>query len=112
MAAINSISLAQDGVFGIAFSTLTASDTITVSSNQYLLFHNDTIGSITAVVDGADSTSKHVAGVGSVDTSGGVSVTVPAGEFKIVNVNSRRAFFDGVVTITGAAGLKLAVLNA
>lgn len=29
MAAISSISLAQDGAFSVAFSTLTASDTIT-----------------------------------------------------------------------------------
>ena len=53
-----------------------------------------------------------MAGVGSIDTSGGVSVTVPAGEFKVVNVNSRSEFFKGVVAITGAVGLKLAVLNA
>lgn len=112
MAAIPSISLAQDGVFSVAFSTLTASDTITIASNQYLMFHNDTVGSLTALVDGAGSTAKQVAGVGLVDTSGGVSVVVPAGQFKVVNVNSRSEFFKGVVTITGAVGLKLAVLNA
>ena len=44
MAAIPSMSLAQDGVFSVALSTLTASDTITIASNQYLLFHNDTVG--------------------------------------------------------------------
>lgn len=112
MAAISSISLAQDGAFSVAFSTLTASDTITVSGNQYIMFYNDTGGPLTAVVDGDGSTAKQVAGVGSVDTSGGVSVVVPAGEFKVVNVNSRSEFFKGVVTITGAVGLKLAVLNA
>ena len=67
---------------------------------------------MTALVDGAGSTAKQVSGVGSVDTSGGVSVVVPAGEFKVVNVNSRSEFFNGVVTITGDVGLKLAVLNA
>ena len=56
MAAIASISLAKDGVFSVAFSTLTASDTITIASNQHLLFHNDTAGSLTALVDGAGST--------------------------------------------------------
>ncbi len=112
MSAINSISLAQDGVFSVTFSTLTASDTITIASNQYLMFHNDTAGSLTALVDGAGSTSKQVAGVGSIDTSGGVSVVVPAGAFKVVNVNSRSEFFKGVVTITGAVGLKLAALDA
>ena len=42
MAAISSISLAQDGAFTVSLSTLTASDTITVSGNQYTIFHNDT----------------------------------------------------------------------
>lgn len=111
MAAIPSISLAQDGVFGVAFSTLTASDTITIASNQFLLFHNDTSDPLTAVVDGDGSTTKQVDGVGPVNTSSGVSVLVPSGEFKVLNVNSRRAFFDGVVSITGAEALKVAVLN-
>lgn len=112
MAAIPSVSLAQDGVFSMAFSTLTVSDTITIAKNQYLLFNNTTAGSLTAVVKGSASTSVTVSGVGAVSTSTGVSVVVPAGEFKVVNVNSRSEFFNGVVTITGAVGLKLAVLNA
>lgn len=112
MAAISSISLAQDGAFSVAFSTLTASDTITVSGNQYIMFHNDTGGPLTAVVDGDGSTTKQVDGIGPVSTSSGVSVLVPDGEFKVLNVNSRRAFFEGVVSITGAAGLKVAILNS
>ena len=111
MAAIPSISLAQDGVFSVAFSTLTASDTITIAKNQYLLFNNTTAGSLTALIKGGASTNVTVPGVGAVSTSTGVSVVVPAGEFRVVNVNSRAKFFDGVVTITGAVGLKLAVLN-
>lgn len=112
MAAIPSISLAQDGVFSVAFSTLTASDTITITKNQYLLFNNTTAGSLTALIKGGASTNVTVPGVGAVSTSTGVSVVVPAGEFRVVNVNSRAKFFGGVVTITGAVGLKLAVLNA
>ena len=112
MAAITSISMAQDGVFPVAFSTLSASDTITIANNQYLLFNNTTAGSLTALVKGDASTSVTVSGVGTVSTSAGVSVAVPAGELRMVNVNSRSEFFKGVVTITGAVGLKLAVLNA
>lgn len=44
--------------------------------------------------------------------TGGVSVAVPAGEFKVVSANSRSELFKCVVTITGAVGLKLAALNA
>ena len=112
MAAITSISMAQDGVFPVAFSTLSASDTITIASNQYLLFNNTTAGSLTALVKGGASANVTVPGVGVVSTSSGVSVAVPQGESRMVNVNSRSEFFKGVVTITGAAGLKLAVLNA
>lgn len=112
MAAIPSISLAQDGVFSVSFSTLTASDTITIAKNQYLLFNNTTVGSLTALIKGGASTNVTVSGVGVVSTSSGVSVVVPQGESRMVNVNSRSEFFKGVVTITGAVGLKLAVLNA
>ena len=69
MAAISTQPLAQDGVFALTWSTLTASDTFTLASNQYLLFLNDTAGSLTAVVDGASSTTKSVDGVGYVEVS-------------------------------------------
>lgn len=98
-------------MFSVAFSTLTASDTIIIAKNQYLLLNNTNAGSLTALVKGGASTNVTVSGVGAVSTSTGVSVVVPAGEFKVVNVNSRSEFFKGVVTITGAVGLKLAVLN-
>ena len=112
MAAISTQPLAQDGVFALTWSTLTASDTFTLASNQYLIFENSTAGSLTAVVDGASSTTKSVDGVGSVDVSSGVSVVVAAGATKVLNCNSRKAFLQGVITITGAAGLKCAVVTA
>jgi len=112
MATISTQSLAQDGVFTLTWSTLTASDTFTLASNQYLLFWNDTAGSLTAVVDGAGSTTKTVDGVGAVDVSAGVSVVVAAGASKVLNCNSRKAFLQGVITITGADGLKCAVVTA
>ena len=112
MAAITGVNINQDGSFVATISTLTASDTITYQPNQYILFQNDTVGSLTALIDGDGATSQQVAGIGSVDTSSGVSVVVPAGSTKILNVNSRSAFFKGVVTISGAAGLKVIVMNA
>lgn len=112
MATIASTNINQDGSFAATVSTLTASDTITYQPNQYILLQNDTVGSLTALIDGDGATSQQVAGIGSVDTSSGVSVVVPAGSTKILNVNSRSAFFKGVVTISGAAGLKVIVMNA
>lgn len=112
MAAISTQPLAHDGVFALTWSTLTASDTFTLAANQYLLFENGTAGSLTAIVDGADSTTKAVDGVGAVDVSAGVSVVVAAGTTKVLNCNSRKAYLSGVITITGAAGLKCAVVTA
>ena len=112
MAAISTQSLAQDGVFTLTWSTLTASDTFTLASNQYLLFWNDTAGSLTAVVDGDGSTSKPVDGVGNVDVSGGVPVVVAPGASRGLNCNSRKAFLQGVIAVTGASGLKCAVVTA
>ena len=112
MAAITTQSITQDGSFAITMSTLTASDTITFSPNSYILFYNSTAGSLTAVVKGSSAASKAVDGIGSVSLSAGVSVVVPAGEFRILNVNSRKEFMVGTsVTVTGAATLKAAVLQ-
>ena len=112
MAAITTQSITQDGSFAIPMSTLTASDTITFTPNSYILFYNSTASSLTAVVKGSSATSKNVDGIGSVSLSAGVSVVVPAGDFRILNVNSRDKFMAGTsVTITGAATLKAAVLQ-
>lgn len=112
MAAISTQPLAQDGVFTLTWSTLTASDTFTLAANQYLLFENSTAGSLTALVKGASSGTKAIAEVGAVDVSAGVSVVVAAGATKVLNCNSRKAYLSGVITITGAAGLKCAVVTA
>ena len=112
MAAITTQSITQDGSFAITMSTLTASDTITFSQNSYILFYNSTAGPLTAVVKGSSATSKSVDGIGPVSLSTGVSVVVPAGDFRILNVSSRDKFMAGTsVTITGAATLKAAVLQ-
>jgi len=112
MAAITTQSITQDGSFSITMSTLTASDTITYSANEYILFHNPTGGSLTANIKGSSATSKQVDGVGSVSLSAGVDVTVAAGAYKVLNVNSRKEFMAGTtVTVTGAAGLTAAVLQ-
>lgn len=112
MTAITTQALAQDGAFAITMSTLTASDTITFSPNSYILFYNSTAASLTAVVKGSSAVSTNVVGVGSVSLSAGVPVVVPAGDFRILNVNSRDKFMAGTsVTITGAATLKAAVLQ-
>ena len=112
MAAITTQALAQDGAFALTFATLSASDTITFTSNSYILFYNSTAGSLTAVVKGSSAVSKSVDGIGAVSLSAGVSVVVPAGEFRILNVNSRDEYMVGTsVTITGAATLKAAVLQ-
>ncbi len=112
MAAITTQSITQDGSFAITMATLTASDTITYSANEYILFHNPTGGSLTANIKGSSATTKQVDGVGSVSLSAGVDVTVAAGAYKILNVNSRKEFMAGIsVTVTGAAGLTAAVLQ-
>lgn len=112
MAAITTQLITQDGSFAITMSTLTASDTITYSANEYILFHNPTGGSLTAKVKGSSATTKQVDGVGLVSLSAGVDVTVAAGAYKVLNVNSRKEFMAGTaVTITGAAGLTAAVLQ-
>ena len=99
-------------------NTLTASDTFTYVANtsQCLELHNNTAGSITAVIKGsAPSAAYPVAGAGgtTVDLSAGLSVVVPANASKLVNLDSQAAYLagNGTVTVTGATGMTAILLT-
>jgi len=93
-------------------NTLTASDTFVYTANlsQCLELHNNTAGSLTAVIKGsAPSAAYPVAGAGSttVDLSAGLSVVVPAGASKLVNLDAHASYLagNGTVTVTGGTAM-------
>lgn len=113
MAAVPSINGRQVGAFAAALTVLTSSDTITIDDRfkQILVLRNPTGGPLTLVIDGAGSTNVNAPGLGNVVVSAGYSIAVPAGESRAVDLASIRAYLDGVVTMTGAAGMVAQLFN-
>ena len=101
-----------------ARNTLSASDTFAFvpNTNQVLELHNNTAGSLTAVVKGsAPSAAFPIPGAGgtTIDLSAGLSVAVPAGTSVFVTLDAHAAYLagNGTVTVTGASGLTAIVLS-
>jgi hypothetical protein len=113
MAAITAIDATQKGAFASAQVTLSADDTITfdASKKQLLVLTNTTGGDLTATIDGNGGTTVPVDGIGSVDVSAGLAITVTAGSSKAVVLSTIRHYCQGVVHITGAATLKAQLFN-
>jgi hypothetical protein len=112
MAAIASIAPAA-GSFVANEVTLNASDTITFNSTkqQLLVLRNPTGGSLTATIDGADGTTVTPPGLGTVSVAAGYAIAVPAGESRAVVLGSISAYCQGVVAVTGGAGLKATLFD-
>lgn len=114
MAAIASIvATGQIGTFDAAEATLTASDTITIApgKEQLLVLRNGTAGSLTATIDGADGTTASIPGLGSVSVAAGYPIVVAAGASKAVRLASISLYCQGVVSITGATGMKATLFD-
>ena len=88
--------------------TLTAADTLVLKPtvSQALFLHNTTAGSLTATIDGTGGTTISPRGLGgTVDVSAGKPIVVAAGAVVMVDLQSISAFCQGVVNVTGGAGL-------
>ena len=116
MAALTTTALASvSGVATATVNTASASDTLTYvkGTNQLIEMDNTTGGSLTLNIKGtAPSAAYSVPNTSTtVDLSAGLSVTVAAGAKKIVNLDKISAYLagTGVVTLSGAATLKITV---
>ena len=96
------------GAFAVTEQTLTASDTLTFTParKQLLVLRNDTAGSLTATIDGADGTTVSVPGVGSVSVASGLAIAVPANSVRAVVLSTISSYLQGVVAVTGGTGIK------
>lgn len=112
MAAITSIA-SSSGSFAANEGTLTASDTITYNPAklQLLVLRNATAGSLTATIDGDGGTTVTVPGLGVISVAAGYAVVIPAGETRAVVLSSISSYCQGVVSITGAAGVKVTLFD-
>jgi len=95
-------------------TTLTASDTITYNPSkvQVMLLTNTTAGALTLTIDGDGGTSVNVPGIGAVSVAAGKTVVIPATTgSKAITLSTISAFMKGTVTLTGAVGAKIRLLE-
>ena len=115
MATIIATSMGGTGSRTITQTTLTGTaDTFiyNASAEQLLILFNDTGGSLSPVIDGSGATSIVVAGIGSVNLSGGYPVgTIAAGAMTAVPLDTIKEFLKGTIAITGATGIVASLLS-
>lgn len=102
------------GVVPVVKTVLSASDTLVynIGQVQTLVLENDTGSSATALIDGDGATSFVPGGTGApIDLSAGFSITIPAGETRVVTLKNIQRFLSGVVTVSGAPGVLAYVLS-
>src|SRR5437764_10205995 len=85
-------------------NTASASDSFTYvpNTNQVLELHNNTAGSLTAVIKGsAPSSAYPIPGAGGTtfDFSAGLSVVVPAGTSTLVTLDAHSSYLAGNGTV-------------
>lgn len=97
-----------NGPVNIARTTMSSSDTLAYQAGgkQFVLFYNLSASPIALSIVGSAPTPLDVPGYGgTIATSGGKSVTVPASGSTLVDLDDISAFLggNGTVTITGGS---------
>jgi len=115
MALITPIALSSLVDFVDAPSTiLTATDTLVYLPNkvQILLLENTTGGALSLTIDGDASTTVNVPSVGAINVAAGKTIAVPATTgTKAITLSTISAYLQGVVTLSGAVGLKVRLIE-
>ena len=113
MAVITATSITS-GSATVTRTTLSASDTFVYesSSRPVLILDNVTGGGLTVNIDGDGASAVSVAGVGSVDISGGYSTaTIAAGTTLAIDLRKISAYLSGTITVTGGTGIEAMLLE-
>ena len=102
--------------FNLTVTTLTASDTLVYSAGagQVLQLFNTTASPVIVTLTGDSPTGVTPPGYGgTVATTGGKAVTVPASGWTYLHLDAIQAFINSAtpVTVTGGTGVKAALYN-
>lgn len=115
MAALTSTSIRAGGVVSTTENTLTASDTFTWNAQipgAILVLRNGTAGALSPVITGSlASAAIPVSGYGTVSAASLAVGSIPAGQSRVIPLDSRREFLQGVITITGGTGIVATLLQ-
>ena len=112
MAAVPSTSKAVNGPFlATSIVLATSGDTLTYTANtgQELWLFNTDVSPIVVTVDGASGTTVPVPGAGATTLSvaSGLAITVAAGTYQAVKLDTIPAYLNGVISIAAATGAKV-----
>ena len=114
MPTITATSIAGLGKAAVALTTLNGTDSLVYreGNKPVLVLHNPTAGAISPVIDGNGGTTVPVAGIGTVDVSGGYAVgSIAAGACVAIPLITIREYLKGTIAITGGTGLTAALLE-
>lgn len=116
MPALNSTSIRAGGVVTPTENTMTASDTLVWdqnTANAVLVLRNPTGGALSPTITGSTANAAlPVAGFGVVNAAAGLAVgSIAAAATRVIPLDSRREFLQGVITITGGTGLIATILT-
>ncbi len=116
MGTLNQTPLAPGGVITPTELTLTASDTIAWLKRKpgaVLILRNPTAGALSPTITGSlASATIPVKEFGSVSATAGLAVgSIAAGATRVIPLDSRKAFLEGVLTIAGGTGLVASLLT-
>lgn len=117
MGTLNTTSLAPGGIITPTELVLTASDTINWGPKRrpgsLLVLRNTTAGALSPTITGSlASASIPVKEFGTVSAAAGLAVgSIPAGAIRVIPLDSRKAFLEGILTITGGTGLTASLLS-
>lgn len=114
MANLTNTSIKAGGVITPTENTLTASDVLTWDGNTagaILLLRNPTGGALSPSIAGSNSATVAVPGVGPVSVNPLAVGSIAAGASRVIPLDSRREFLQGVITITGGTGLVATILT-
>jgi undecaprenyl pyrophosphate phosphatase UppP len=115
MATILPTSLSSSGQITLVETTLNnTNDTFTYRPNtgQILVMRNATAGALSPVIDGADGTTVDTRQLGRVSVAAGFAVgSIPAGQARVIRLDTISAFLQGPIAITGGTGLVCSLLS-
>lgn len=113
MAAIAATAMTGSGKRTATFTALDgSSDTFTYVAGSVLIMKNDSGGALSPTIDGDGGTTKVVAGIGSVDVSGGYAVgSIADGAAVAIPLDTIKEFLKGTIAISSGTGLDCALLT-
>jgi len=112
MAVIAKSNIGRGGVEALTMTTLTGADNIEYDPlrTEILIMRNTTGSDVTITVDGDQGTTENCPGIGPIDVSGGIQLTVTANGSETIQLGTIRAYLQGDVRVTGGTGVEAAIL--